>query len=349
MRILCYVWGIDMSERYRVLLCTEYYTKLEKEIKKTLQEHGLRVDFPRDGIDPSKYDFILIIGTDGTVLRVLHKLEFPESPILTVNVLEDGGFLTSITTRELNTVIDRLLERDYRVEPLQVISASIDGKIEIKALNEIAIFPSKSATLMEYELFVNEEFIWRDHGDGIITATPIGSTAYSLSAGGPLVLPTVEALILTPVNSLDPSRRPLIISNNSTITIRAIHSSSRVEAIADGIDRINVNEEVIIYTLEERRVNMITFDRVLGIRSRLYKKIKLAEELLKMPPSAKLVYKILEYEGPLTQKEIADKSMLPLRTVRYAISMLSKNGLVARMPDARDSRRHVYFISAHRD
>jgi len=304
----------------------------------------MKVDFIRDGIDPLKYDFIFIVGTDRTVLKMLHRLNFPETPILTVSVLENGGFLTSIPARELNTVIDRLLKNEYRIEPLQVLSANIDGRIDIKALNEIAVFPSRSATLMEYELLVNDEFIWRDHGDGIIVATPIGSTAYSLSAGGPLMLPTVDALITTPVNSLDPSRRSLIIPSNAIVTIRAIHSSSKVEVIADGIDRVPVGEEIKICTLR-RRVNMITFDKVLGISSRLYKKIKLAEELLKMPPSAKLVYKILEYEGPLTQKEIADKSMLPLRTVRYAISILSKNGLVAKMPDARDSRRHVYFIS----
>ncbi|HDJ89504.1 MAG TPA: MarR family transcriptional regulator, partial [Thermoprotei archaeon] len=114
--------------------------------------------------------------------------------------------------------------------------------------------------------------------------------------------------------------------------------------VIDGIDRIRIEESIIIFK-DPSIISFIKIDGISPIHSRLYRKVKLAEELIEMPPSAKLVFKVLEYEGPLTQKDIVEKTFLPSRTVRYALNILSKRGLIKDIPNLRDARQKLYYTN----
>jgi NAD+ kinase len=145
------------------------------------------------------------------------------------------------------------------------------------------------------------------------------------------------------VNSLDVIRRPLIVSNDSVIEIDEISARLHCEVILDGIDRYKVNKKV-------EATKFIPTAKIIRLKkdstaiSALAKKVQLAEDLLNMPPSSKLLLKILEYEGSMTQKEITSKTMLPDRTVRMAMSHLLEKGYVKRKVSIRDSRQKIYEI-----
>jgi NAD+ kinase len=142
---------------------------------------------------------------------------------------------------------------------------------------------------------------------------------------------------------LDVIRRPLIVSNDSIIEIDEISARLHCEVILDGIDRYKVNKKIEA-TKFVPTAKIIRLKKDSTAISALAKKVQLAEDLLNMPPSSKLLLKILEYEGSMTQKEITSKTMLPDRTVRMAMSHLLEKGYVKRKVSIRDSRQKIYEI-----
>ena len=197
---------------------------------------------------------------------------------------------------------------------------------------------------MEYSLRVDGDEVWHDSSDGIIVSTPIGSSAYSMSAGGPVIFQDSNVFGIISVNSLDVIRRPLIVSNTSLIEIDEISSRLHCEVVLDGIDRFKVNRIVEVEKFPPP-AQIVRMKKDSTAISALAKKVKLAEELFNMPPSSKLLLKILEYEGAMTQKELTKKTMLPDRTVRMAMSHLLEKGYVTKKVSIRDSRQKIYEIS----
>src|SRR3990167_2606749 len=223
-------------------------------------------------------------------------------------------------------------------------AVKIDGKNVYPVLNDVAVFSPKSAMLMEHTLRVNDEEVWHDNSDGIIVSTPIGSSAYSMSAGGPMLFQYSGVFEIISVNSLDITRRPIIVSNKSSIQISDISARLHCEVVLDGLDRYKVNNMVeCTQFLPPAKIIRLKTDST--AISALAKKVHLAEELLSMPPSSKLLLKTLEYEGALTQKDLANKTLLPDRTVRLALSHLLKKGYVKKKVSIRDARQKIYEIS----
>ena len=165
-----------------------------------------------------------------------------------------------------------------------------------------------------------------------------------MSAGGPVIFQDSPVFGIISVNSLDIIRRPLIVSNDSIIEIDEISARLYCEVVLDGLDRYKVNK-----TIEATK--FIPPAKIIRLRkerttiSALAKKVKLAEDLFNMPPSSKLLLKILEYEGSMTQKELVSKTLLPDRTVRLAMSHLLEKCYVKRRISIRDSRQKIYEIS----
>lgn len=289
------------------------------------------------------YDMAIVVGEDKDVLRVLRSSE-SQLPILGVNEADGGGFLAEANVSNFQNVLLRLLKGDYRVEEARRIKVTVDGKAMPPALNEIAVFPSRSATLFEYALIVDGEVVWRDYSDGVIISTPTGSTAYAMSAGGPMILHDAPVFVVVSVNSMDITRRPLIASDSSKIEITNITSKPRCDAVIDGTVRTSVHESVEV----SRHPQPARFVRLLAspkAMEKLAKKIRFAEDLLKMPASAKLILKTLEYEGSLSQKDLVRKTMLPDRTARMALNLLVEKGLVKRKPLLRDARHKLYHVA----
>ncbi len=289
-------------------------------------------------------DLVIVLGGDKDILRALHSLEHKQIPLLGVNETDGSGFLAAVNVSGFQDAFTSILKGGYKVEQARRLRVLADGKTLPPALNEIAIFSSRSATLFEYALAVDDEVVWRDYSDGVIISTPTGSTAYAMSAGGPMILHDAPVFVAVSVNSMDITRRPLIAPDSSKIAVREITSTPGCEAIVDGTLRTRIYEsvEVSLHPQPALFVRLLETPKALD---KIAKKIRLAEDLLRMPASAKLVLKTLEYEGPLSQKDVIRKTMLPDRTARLALNLLVERGLVKRRPLLRDSRHKVYHVA----
>lgn len=314
-----------------------------KTIKKILDDAGIP-SFPISKSKTKQADIIIVLGGDKGVRNYFHRTFDSTSPVLGINEGEASGFLAQVELREFSTYVNILKKRNYTVEEVPRLGVKIDGKNVYPVLNDVAVFSSRSAMLMEHTLRVNGEEVWHDNSDGIIVSTPIGSSAYSMSAGGPVLFQDSAVFEIISVNSLDVTRRPIIVSNGSSIEIDDISARLHCEAILDGLDRYKVNKTVeCTQFLPPAKIIRLKKDST--AISALAKKVHLAEELLSMPPSSKLLLKTLEYEGALTQKDLANKTLLPDRTVRLALSHLLKKGYVKKKVSIRDARQKIYEIS----
>ncbi len=320
--------------------------KLASEVCETIE--ALNMEYMAlkslSNVEYTEEDIAIVIGTDSDVLKAFHELGSKCVPILGVCETETRGFLTETSIKDLPRALENLQKKRYIVEETIRLLVSVDDKTILPAVNEAAIFPSKSATIMEYTLTLDDEIVWRDCSDGVIISTPLGSSAYALSAGGPMVVHKAKVFVIVPVNSLDVTRRPLIIPDDSKVLINGIHSRTKCEVVIDGTIRLKVDNKVWVkkYEIPARLVRLPGSSYVL---EKMAKKVQLAEELLKIPPSAKLILKTLEYEGPLTHRELARKTLLPDRTMRQALALLISKGMVRRKPLLRDARQKLYYIA----
>jgi NAD+ kinase len=171
-------------------------------------------------------DALITFGGDGTLLRGARLLAGQETPILGVN-LGRVGFLTTATRESLDTALEALVGGKYQIERRQVLRAAIrDAEGEVRStqmsVNDIAIHKGGVARVIRVNVFIQGENVGPYSADGIIVATPTGSTAYSLSAGGPIVVPGVEAIIVTPIAAHTLAVRPLVVPATYRIVIEPI-------------------------------------------------------------------------------------------------------------------------------
>ncbi|MDH3671619.1 MAG: NAD(+) kinase [Gammaproteobacteria bacterium] len=167
-------------------------------------------------------DLAIVIGGDGTLLNVARNLADWEVPLIGVN-LGRLGFLTDIPAENMLSDIGRMLDGDYETEQRFLLSARIQRQGEIvyssNAFNDVIVNKSGLARLIEFETYLDGEFVNGMVADGIIIATPTGSTAYALSAGGPLLHPTLSAIVLVPICPHTLSDRPIVVSSDSVVEI----------------------------------------------------------------------------------------------------------------------------------
>jgi len=311
---------------------------LEKNIASSLKKEGV----PLRRLD---VDIIAVIGSDSLLLKTLQEVGKSQTPILPIASKGQPDFLFDVSASEFDTIVNDLLEEKWTQDRHARLTANIQGKDTAPVLNEIGIFCKRSATLLRYSLSLNDEVFWKDGSDGLIIATPTGSTAYSMSVGGPVVLHPSEVFSIIPVNSVNPSRRSLIVPSNMIIEISDLSSSVSIEVILDGQKRIKAGDAPIIIKKSDADAIFVKFDeeRLSALRGKLQRKIENSEHLQHgLPPSAKLILKVLEYNDQLTQKQIIEESMLPSRTVRYALSLLISEGLIQKQTSLRDSRQALY-------
>jgi NAD+ kinase len=327
----------------KVAIYSQDQEQTVKSVKLSLDNHG--IEAVNLGNKPLGHDvdYVIVAGGDRGVRTYFHRFTNSTIPVLGINEFESSGYLAQTDLKEFSAYLNRLKKGDFTIEHLTRVGVKIDGRNVYPALNDIAIFSSKSATLVEHVLRVNGEEVWHDSSDGVIVSTPIGSSAYSMSAGGPAIYQNSKVFCIVSVNSLDITRRPLIVPEDSFIEIDDISSSLRCEVVMDGKDRFKV-DKIVSCTKFPQAANVIRMKKDSTTVSALTKKVKLADELLNMPPSSKLLLKTLEYEGSLTQKELAAKTLLPDRTVRLALRHLLDKGYVKRRVSLRDTRQRIYEV-----
>lgn len=167
-------------------------------------------------------DLAVVVGGDGTMLNVARALAADEVPLLGVN-LGRLGFLTDIAADRMIEEVGKILDGDYEHETRFLLHAEImrTGKIvhSSKAFNDVIISKGGLSRLIEFETYIDGEFVNSMHADGIIAATPTGSTAYALSAGGPILHPTLAAIVLVPICPHTLSDRPIVVGSDSVVEI----------------------------------------------------------------------------------------------------------------------------------
>jgi NAD+ kinase len=318
---------------------------LLSKVKKTLESLSVKTLIMKDDYQTAKeVDLVMVAGGDRGILDYFHKVDTDSAPVLGIYETDSTGFLAQLEVRDLESAISRLKRNDYSVDEVFRLAVRVDGKQVDPVLNDVAVFPSKSATLMEHVLRIDGNDIWHDNSDGVIISTPTGSTAYSMSAGGPMVLQKAPVFLVVSVNSLDNTRRPLVVPNDSRLEITDITSRYHCEVVLDGGRRMQV-KNILECSRHEFPARLV---RLAGVSSTaaslMAKKVQLAEDMLKMPPSAKLILKTLEYEGALSQKDLATRTMLPERTIRLSLSHLINQGYVKKKTSLRDARQRIYEL-----
>lgn len=167
-------------------------------------------------------DLVIVVGGDGSMLKVAATLANQNIPVVGIN-RGRLGFLTDIRPEELEHVLGQVLDGKYKEEPRFLLNVSMqrgDKTEEIgSALNDVVLHPGIAAQMIEFSLFIDEEFVYEQASDGLIVATPTGSTAYSMSAGGPIMHPKLDAVVLVPMYPHSLSSRPVVIDGKSEIKI----------------------------------------------------------------------------------------------------------------------------------
>lgn len=315
-----------------------------RRLRRMLELEGVQSRMAKPRSKPAGEDCVMVLGGDKGVREYFHRMPDTSVPVLGLGEGESGGVLAQTDIRDLASNLPRLRRGRYSVQEVPRIGVAIDGGEPRPALNDAAVFASRSAMLMEHTLRVNGQDVWHDSGDGVIVATPMGSSAYSMSAGGPMIFQESRVFGIISVNSLDITRRPLVVSDGSLIEIGDISSQLHCEAVLDGIARHPVKKSVSC-SLAAPPARIVRLRDDSASISALARKVDLATELLRMPPSSKLLLKTLEYEGALTQRDLASRTMLPARTLRLSLRHLLDGGYVKRRVSARDGRQRLYEIA----
>lgn len=192
---------------------------------------------------PDKVDIILVLGGDGTFLTVAKLIDKRPVPLLGIN-FGTLGFLTEISIDEIDQCIDRLLKGEFVIENRPVLRVKVvrrNGHVSIyRCVNEVAIKRDTLARIIEIEVKADGDYVTTFRGDGVIVATPTGSTAYSLSAGGPIIYPTLNAMLLTPVCPHTLTLRPLVLNGEVCLTASLKTESENVMVIFDGQEGIEL-------------------------------------------------------------------------------------------------------------
>lgn len=171
---------------------------------------------------PEKVDLIIVLGGDGTLLSVARITHPAQVPILAIN-LGSLGFLTDVSLAELYPTLEKVFRGESRTEPRMLLQARvIRNRLVITedcVLNDVVIHKGTLARIVNLEVQVNDQYMTSYRADGLIVSTPTGSTAYSLSAGGPILHPSMNALVLSPICPFTLTNRPIVIPSNATIQI----------------------------------------------------------------------------------------------------------------------------------
>ena len=186
--------------------------------------------------DMSVLDFMLVLGGDGTFLSLARAIEHRNTPILGIH-LGDLGFLAKVTLKDLFVRLDQVANGDFIVEKRILVKASIKKNGQTMyhvGLNDFVLSNGQSHRMLNATVSVNGHLVGNYRSDGLIIATPTGSTAYSLSAGGPIVTPEVDSLIITPTAAHTLTSRPLVIPADSKIILDFPDTNDSILFIADG-------------------------------------------------------------------------------------------------------------------
>lgn len=244
---------------------------LEKGVKLSIQaeyEHlaGQKVrSGPRDAV-PEGTDLMLVLGGDGTLLSVARMVEKTDIPLLGIN-LGSLGFLTEMGIDEIYDSLEQVLMGNYQLEErVRLRVRLMRGGREVgtyKVLNDVVINKGALARMIDLEARVDGHPITNYKADGLIVGTPTGSTAYSLAAGGPIIEPTLDVIVISPICPHTLTNRPLVVPGSSSIQLQLSSDSGKVYLTLDGQEGTQLEQgDIVLINEADRRLRLIrTGDR----------------------------------------------------------------------------------------
>lgn len=207
-------------------------------------------------------DFALSVGGDGTFLTTASLVGYLDIPILGINC-GHLGYLAEVQTENIDAVLDQLISNNYTIEQRRMleVSCQYDGKIASPfALNEVAVLKSGLSSMITIDVTLNGEFLHNYKADGLLLATPTGSTAYNLSVGGPLLDPHVNAIILTPVATHSLNIRPLVVLDDSQIDLKISSRNGNFMLSVDGRSQVLSQEIQLHIERSQRTIKLVRID-----------------------------------------------------------------------------------------
>jgi NAD+ kinase len=222
---------------------------LEVYVEDTLAEK-MKTEGKSIPLEKMKTDFIITIGGDGTLLRACVSIPKPEPPILAIN-MGVRGFLTEVEPKYALAAVDKFLKGQFTIEKCMKLSTKTNGTEFPDALNEVLILADEPAKIIYTRILKDKEPILNCQSDGLMVSTQTGSTGYSLSAGGPVLDPNVEAFVLTPICSLSVFRS-IVFPADSNLTIEVIRPR-KVLVVIDGQYRQLVKSKLPTLTITRSR------------------------------------------------------------------------------------------------
>jgi NAD+ kinase len=189
---------------------------------------------PLQSVSPKEIGLIISMGGDGTILRLMHQHPELDAPILGIN-LGHLGFMADVPIPDLYPSLQDLVQGTYTVQERVMIQGEASQTRRCFAINDIVVHRGKNPSLVELAIHVDGLYLNTFEADGVIIATPNGSTAYSLAAGGPILSPDLPALVLTPISPHTISNRPIVLTAHQEIQIQYLSDYDPIEVRADGI------------------------------------------------------------------------------------------------------------------
>ncbi|TGN39883.1 NAD(+) kinase [Marinobacter confluentis] len=210
----------SLRQLKQYLINNNYHVIIEEDTSTMLPGHGLQVASKK--LLGEICDLVIVVGGDGSLLGAARELAKSKIPLLGVN-RGRLGFLTDISPSDLEERLEKVLQGEY-IEETRFL---LDGHVERNgqplgfgtALNDVVLHPGKSTRMIGFDLYIDGHFVYSQRSDGLIVSTPTGSTAYSLSAGGPIMHPKLDAVVLVPMFPHTLSSRPIVVDGKSEIKL----------------------------------------------------------------------------------------------------------------------------------
>lgn len=220
----------------------ELSLSIANRVKDSFSSLGIFADIISSSKLTPDADFVVTIGGDGTLLKSARFYAPLNVPLLGVN-LGRLGFLAQATVDEIDSIVQKLVNGDYTIQNRMMLSALDDKTI---ALNDIVVKGDTFSRTAKLFLSINNKVVCEYLADGIIVSTPTGSTAYTLSAGGPVVVPDVDAIVIVPICPHTLTARPLVIPSTETVKIFSCENCNKMKLSADGQNTINIGSNAYI-------------------------------------------------------------------------------------------------------
>lgn len=241
-------------------------------IRKYLEEKGVRV-VAEEGkaaqigagllsdVDPHEIKCLISMGGDGTILRLSHQYSHIDAPILGIN-LGHLGFMADVPVHDLYPSLADLLKGSYTVDERLILQATHPTQGSLLAVNDVVIHRAANYSLIEFSILVDGTYINTFVADGIVIATPNGSTAYSLAAGGPILSPTLDAIVLTPICPHTISNRPIVLPSDRKIEVEYLSPYDPIEVRADGLEAFSMkSQDVLLIERSLKKFKLVNLSR----------------------------------------------------------------------------------------